>query len=139
LSEFFSKSSTEKKVFALFQTSCAHCILNDQHKKRQGEAMGNKTCGTLTAVLKRGFVQTSNNVLCGKLSLNFFRCHLENEILSWIFCLIEWNRYYCIKGVKEAILARGGIISTRPKGPRDYKTPKGPNRRSRPKCKHYFL
>jgi hypothetical protein len=36
------------------------------------------------------------------------------------------NRYFCIKGVKEAILARGGIISTRPEGPRDYKTPKSP-------------
>jgi hypothetical protein len=28
----------------------------------------------------------------------------------------KWKkyRYFCIKGVKEAILARGGIISTRP-------------------------
>jgi hypothetical protein len=38
------------------------------------------------------------------------------------------NRYFCIKGVKEAILARGGIISTRPEGPMDYKTPNGQNR-----------
>jgi hypothetical protein len=28
---------------------------------------------------------------------------------------------FCIKGVKEAILVRGGIISPRPEGPRDYK------------------
>jgi hypothetical protein len=49
------------------------------------------------------------------------------------------NRYFCIKGVRKVILARGGIISTRPEGPRDYKKPKSQNRRSRPKCKHYFL
>jgi hypothetical protein len=38
------------------------------------------------------------------------------------------NKYFCFKGVKEAILARGGIISTRPEGPMDYKTPNGQNR-----------
>jgi hypothetical protein len=34
---------------------------------------------------------------------------------------------------------KNGIIRTRPEGPRDYNTPKGQNRRSGPKYKHYFL
>jgi hypothetical protein len=71
--------------------------------------------------------------------------HIHTYVHTCI--IIDWpgsvfialNRYFCIKGMKEASLARGGIINTRPEGLRDYKTPKGQNRRSRPKCKHYFL
>jgi hypothetical protein len=65
----------------------------------------------------------------------------EPEACFYLFSRggVKANRYFCIIGVKEAILARGGIITTRPEGPRDYTTPKGQNGRSRPKSKHNFF